>query len=653
VKALSGPTTTEIAAAQSGWCELVDIYLREAITTPWGTVSIVRLTTLPGGLAFFRPDLWPEAVADRGDPATYNHWPLRRQVVRSSSRTQNDKFVLAGSNVTTEFAEIVEAIQFRGSPMIVRKVSTTIATPAGADAVVVFSGFVDSVKITDEQILLSCSNDLGSLSTVLPSENMHQNCRFQWGDDWCTAIRYRAENYKAGTCGAGCTTTRIKSADLTEDDCAPGYVGQAVTADSGTDKVGLASHGLGNGDRVKFSALAMPGGLTTGIWYFVRDAAANDFRLSLTEFGITMDITSNGTTVVMDSSAPYGTDLVDALAGGAVTASSERSEGTPQACGGQTNPALLFFGSVGLSMMVFDEFKAGDQVIFGGTTPPEPFVAGTRYWVVLVDIQVTSVVSYFLRLATSFNGTQIDATTVGTACTVKRASAAANLVRYSQEGFWSLGTPGDWGTLTAGFWQIPDAQVGLANAALKPHLTFDFGVAVVPKVWRLGGIPGVQREELLRMLVIFSSTAADFATAAHESCFEVPPIGGDFFDLLLPLASSARYWRICVRSRWAETLGRVMFHKVRAYTNARNWWASGWIVFRDDTTTSALRGTVRQIQESYDGELRCDALPVAPASGDTFIVERDCPATWNACCERRNWQNFGGFLDLPIQSVIR
>jgi hypothetical protein len=96
-----------------------------------------------------------------------------------------------------------------------------------------------------------------------------------------------------------------------------------------------------------------------------------------------------------------------------------------------------------------------------------------------------------------------------------------------------------------------------------------------------------------------------------------------------------------------------MLHKVRAFANARNWWSSGTLTFKADTATAALRGVSRRVLSSWDGEVRVAALPVAAANGDTFTIARGCPRTWNGCCERRNWENFGGFLDLANQSVIR
>jgi len=97
----------------------------------------------------------------------------------------------------------------------------------------------------------------------------------------------------------------------------------------------------------------------------------------------------------------------------------------------------------------------------------------------------------------------------------------------------------------------------------------------------------------------------------------------------------------------------VMLCKVRAYTLNRNWWAGGRVRFDDNTATAALRGVSRRVLGSFSGAVDVAALPAAPANGDTFVIERGCPRTFNACCERLNLENFGGFTTMPEQTVQR
>ena len=71
----------------------------------------------------------------------------------------------------------------------------------------------------------------------------------------------------------------------------------SVTVDSGTDTVTWNSHGMSDGQKIGFFAATMPGGLSAGTLYYVRDAATNTFKVAASSGGAAIDITSNGTTV--------------------------------------------------------------------------------------------------------------------------------------------------------------------------------------------------------------------------------------------------------------------------------------------------------------------------------------------------------------------
>ncbi len=418
-----------------------------------------------------------------------------------------------------------------------------------------------------------------------------------------------------------------------------------MTADAGTDKITYIAHGLGNADRVKVSCAtggSIPGGLSAGVWYYVVNAAADDFQLALTDGGAAIDIASAGSQVQIDSTAPYGEDLVDGLADADITASSEHAGWVNVPCdfslpggetyGGRTDNAdhLLF---------------RDDPIQFTGGGVPAPFSAFVTYYFIPIT-------AYLFRLALTPGGPAVPTTSAASGVPMSTLEDfTAKHVRDSTAGNWRLGSAADWGTLSNGYWQIPDAQAGLANAELKPWIQFDFGSSKTPRVWRLRMPAGQPRENLLRLVAFFSS--ADAATWSHEHYFELPPVAGQWHDVLIPKASTNRYWRICIRSKWVELGTRFGFDSVRAFEHARHWWRGGVIRWDADTATAALRGMTRKVLGSYNGAVDVVALPAVPASGDTFIIERGCPRTFNACCERRNWENFGGFLDLPNQSIIR
>jgi phage-related protein len=480
MKTLTTPVTDAAAASQAGWCELYDIFLPINLVVPWSDepTNVLRLTDRPSGLSFFAPLFEPEQSFVQGTGQFYAFWPLKREAIRADAKTASDRLVVAASNVTGEFLTLLDAVEWRGCPIVIRKVPFTAATLTADDSLVLYSGNIDTARVTNEQIALRCSNDLGNLSVLLPRHNMHATCRFKFGDDFCTALKFSAENWSRKTVGVGSTTTLVKSAGFTED-----------------------------------------GG-------------------------------ANGS---------YGTDQVAALLDAKITTSSQ-------------------------------------QVGFEGYR-------------------------------------------------VKAGAGATDLWRFS-----NTASPLDWGVNTQGYWQIPDAQAGLQEAALKPYIQFDFSVNVALKLWRVRSGTGLERELLPRLILFFSST--DASTWKFETYFEMPPMGAVYYDVPIPKATSGRYWRICVRTRWAETIRYSLFEKVQAYFNARNWWADGLITFTGNVT-AALTGVVVPVLESYSGEVVVGELPAAPAAGDTFLIQRGCSRTFNGCAGRLNTENFGGFDSMPVETIIR
>jgi hypothetical protein len=475
MKTLTSPLSAEAAASQAGWAELYDIYLKTAISTPFGTIATLRLTTLPGGMSFFKPKLSPEPTADQGNPEDYIFWPVLRQAVKASSGTAEEKLTFVASNVTTEFATMLAAIDWYDTPVIIRAVSTSIVADTADDCAILFSGMIDAAVITDEAVQFSCSHDVTRLSIQRPSETSHTRCRFKFGSDLCTALPWLPENYKAGTVGNASTTKKVISTDLSEDSGARGS---------------------------------------------------------------------------------YGTDLIDALANAAFTASNE---------------------------------KAGQE-------------------------------AYRVRAT------------------------------YSSD-WWGWASGAAWGTNEQGVWQINTGEEGIKNSALQPWWRVDLGSAKKPVLWRVKNVGGT-RDFWPRLLVFFSS--ANDSSWTFETYHEMPALSNVFSDILIPKASTARYWRICMRSKWGETNDNAPIFKIEAYLNSRHWWASGAIKFDGATATAALRSVSAKITESYSGEVHLlRALPATPANGDTFVVMRSCPGSFNACNERANVENFGGFDSLPFEQVQR
>ena len=141
MKTFSSGITTEAAAEQSAWVELYDIYLKDSISTPWGTTNVLRLCNRLGKtFNFFAPQVSPEPVATQGSAATYQPWPLKRQPVRSTAQVSDTKMEITGSNVTAEFAGLLAGINWYDTPVMIRKVSPNVTSATAADCAILFSG---------------------------------------------------------------------------------------------------------------------------------------------------------------------------------------------------------------------------------------------------------------------------------------------------------------------------------------------------------------------------------------------------------------------------------------------------------------------------------------------------------------------------------
>ncbi len=640
MKTLSSPLTTAAVATQSGFTELYDIYLKSSITTPFGSTSTIRITNLPSGLTFFTPLVDPEPSGTQGNSQAYQFWPITRALVKSDAKSTNDKMTVSASNVSREWAQMLADVDWEDTPFVIRKVSHTIAVPTSADCAIVFIGQVDSVRITLDQIDFSLSSDLSTLSTIAPRENMHASCRFNWADDFCTKIRFHQDNYKSKTAGSSCTTTRIFSSGFTEDAAFTTVTPDAVTADPATDKITLTSHGLSPGDQVRFRATVMPIGMVADKWYYVWIQSANDFKLAAADVGL-VDIQSTGTSVLMYRNSD---DLIDNLSSGAIVGTSDLASFSARPVSAYQKvlqPALFFRTAVGLVPPI------NTAVVFSGSVAPTNITFGSTYYILRqlnsTDFTVASSVPGVGEV--QYGGS------LGSGFTFAGdGSPASNLRSHIGTG-WALNSATDWGTESQGYWQIPSAQQGLANPLLKPYVTFDFGSAVQPCLWQAVNFPGNVPEKMSRLILIFSS--ADQSTWKHETYFELPPRGGEVFDILIPGAANKRYWRVCVRSRWAQAFQSSLLFSLHAFVGCRNYWLNGRITFASNTSTVALRNVTAKVLKSSYGEITVPLLPAAPANGDTFIIERGCGRTINDCFARQNVENFGGFTDLPSQAVIR
>lgn len=71
------------------------------------------------------------------------------------------------------------------------------------------------------------------------------------------------------------------------------------TADSSTDEIIDAGHGLISGETVRFKGTDLPAGLAQSTIYYVRDVTTDRFKVSLTAGGVAVNITDAGSGVMV------------------------------------------------------------------------------------------------------------------------------------------------------------------------------------------------------------------------------------------------------------------------------------------------------------------------------------------------------------------
>lgn len=93
------------------------------------------------------------------------------------------------------------------------------------------------------------------------------------------------------------------------------------SAAAATDTITATAHGLADGDAITFQSGYAPAGATAGTKYFVRDPAANTFKIAASAGGSAIDLTADTATVVVGKVGVVAAGGTVNVAAGAITCS--------------------------------------------------------------------------------------------------------------------------------------------------------------------------------------------------------------------------------------------------------------------------------------------------------------------------------------------
>ena len=143
-----------------------------------------------------------------------------------------------------------------------------------------------------------------------------------------------------------------------------------VAADSSADTLNATGHGFKNADKVIFTADTAPGGITVGTQYFVISAGGSSFKISTTEGGSAVDITSAGVNAVAHSTdrkiIPQSTNSVTSAIEPSFSGSGVSAWALQNGDVGKANVSVTYRASTALTNTVtFKLMRSTDGVRFG------------------------------------------------------------------------------------------------------------------------------------------------------------------------------------------------------------------------------------------------------------------------------------------------
>ncbi len=179
--------------------ELYDMYLDN---------EVVHFVNYDKNISYFDID---------GVAQTYTALPISRQEYERSLENPINSVAIGIANIDKSISAYLAANDFRGRRLVIRKVFADALSSADDNAII-FDGVMDTPAASEESVQVNAVDRIGTLFKEVPRRWYQLLCNWKFGDAFCFQGKTSGDMYVTGnySCSAGCSTTVIKSASLTQ-----------------------------------------------------------------------------------------------------------------------------------------------------------------------------------------------------------------------------------------------------------------------------------------------------------------------------------------------------------------------------------------------------------------------------------------------------
>lgn len=154
-----------------------------------------------------------------GNSQTYTAVSVSRESYERTVENPINSIVLGIANVDRSMSAYLAANEFRGRRIVIRKIFADQLTTSG-DVSIIFDGSMDIPAASEQTVQINAVDRIGTLRREVPRRWYQLMCNNKFFDEQCGYSRTSGDMYATlnGTFTTGCTTSVLKSSNLTQAD---------------------------------------------------------------------------------------------------------------------------------------------------------------------------------------------------------------------------------------------------------------------------------------------------------------------------------------------------------------------------------------------------------------------------------------------------